>query len=104
MSTNDTNDQPEQLELDLEYATYDHYLVRLFKGAIGDMELVRSHSAKTVDDAYNLIDGLRELWTNRDSVTWQYEEVDADGHLYGLAPGGVVYEISVVPPLNTPLS
>lgn len=96
--------EPEQLELDLEYATYDHYTVTLLKGAVGDMEVVRRHDAHDVDGAINFIESLRDAAANRDKVTWQHEEVDEQGILYGLAPGGVVFEIAVVPPLSTPLS
>ena len=99
-----TEPTSEQLELDLEFPTYDHYTVRLSKGAVGDMEVLRTHTATDVDGAINLIDGLREATVNRDGVTWQFDEVNADGRLYGLAPGGIVFEISVVPPLSTPLS
>lgn len=96
--------QPEQLELDLEFPTYDHYTITLGKGAVGDMEIVRTHTAKSVDDATNLVDGLRDTAANRDKVQWQTDEVNEAGQLYGLAPGGVVFEISVVPPLSTPLA
>ena len=91
-------------QLDLEFATYDHYTVKLCKGAVGDMEVVRTHTAHDVDSAINLIEGLRDSAANRDDVTWQNEEVDERGLLFGLAPKGLVFEISVVPPLNTPLS
>ena len=97
-----TND-PNQGTLDLEFATYDHYTVTLAKGAVGDMEPVRTHTAKTVDDAINFVESLRDITANRDGVTWQHEEVDAQGVMFGLAPGGVVWEISVVPPLSTEL-
>lgn len=97
-------DEPEQLELPLEFATYDHYTVKLSKGAVGDMEVLRTHTAQTVDDALNLIEGLRDTAVNRDKVTWQHDEVDERGILYGLAPQGVVFELAVEPPLTTPLS
>ena len=95
---------PNQLELDLEYATYDHYTVTLAKGAVGDMEAIRTHTARDVDGAINFIESLRDNAANRDKVTWQNEEVDAAGVMFGLAPHGVVFEISVVPPLTTELS
>lgn len=95
---------PNQGVLDLEFATYDHYTVKLSKGAVGDMEVLRTFDAKTVDDAINLIEGLRDTAANRDTVQWQHEEVDERGLLFGLAPGGIVYEISVVPSLNEPLT
>lgn len=90
--------------LDLESLPYDHYTIKLSKGAVGDMETVRTHSAKTVDDAVNLVEGLRDSASHRDRVVWQREELDEVGLLYGLAPHGVVFEISVVPTLSTPLS
>lgn len=95
---------PEQLELDLEFPTYDHYTITLGKGAVNDMEIVRTHTAKSVDDAINLVEGLRDITSNRDGVTWQHDEVDERGLMFGLAPRGLVFEIAVVPPLNTPLS
>jgi len=92
---------PEQLELPLEFPTYDHYVVTISKGAIGDMEVVRTHQAKTEEEALNLVDGLRDSFGNRDNVTWREQEMTATGTMYGLAPGGVVYEIAVTPTLGT---
>jgi hypothetical protein len=96
--------QPEQLELDLEFPTYTHYTVALAKGAVGEMVILRKHTARDVDSAINFIESLRDNAANRDNVTWQHDEVDAAGTMFGLAPGGVVFEISVVPPLTTELS
>lgn len=96
--------EPEQLQLDLQMPTYDHYVVQLAKGAVGDMVVVREHSAKSTDGAINFIESLRDTAAGRDDVTWQNDEVDERGLLYGLAPGGVVFQISVVPPLTTALS
>ena len=96
--------EPFQPELPLEWPSYDHYTVKLAKGAVGNMEVVRTHTATSTDGASNLIDSLRDAALARDNVTWQQEEVDARGLMFGLAPGGIVYEISVVPPLSTPLS
>lgn len=98
-----TND-PTQGTLDLEFASYDHYTVKLSKGAVGAMEPIRTHTAHTVDEAVNLIDGLRDSTASRDDVTWQHTEVDGRGLMFGLAPGGVVYEIAVLPPLNVALT
>lgn len=89
----------EQLELSLEMPTYDHYTIRLARGAVGDMDVLRTHTAKDVDSAVNLIEGLRDTAASRDDVNWQHEEVDEQGIMYGLARGGVVYQISIVPPL-----
>lgn len=96
-------DGPEQLQLDLEYHMSDHYTIELRKGAVGDMETVRSHTAKTVEDAANFVDGLRESCLMRDHVTWQGDEVNAEGNLYGMV-GNTVYWISVVPPLTESIS
>lgn len=83
---------------------HDHYTVELREGAVGDMQTVRSHTAKTTEDAANLVDGLRESCLQRDHVTWQGDEVNGEGNLYGMAPGGTVYWISVVPPLTESVS
>jgi hypothetical protein len=100
MTTPDPNQRAEgQLELPLEYHVYDHYTIKLSKGSIGEMEIVRTHTAKTVDDAITFVESLRDMFANRDDVQWQGDEVDERGLLFGLARG-VVYEISVVPPLS----
>lgn len=91
-------------QLPLEYPTYTHYTITLAKGAVGEMTTVRTHTAKDVDAAVNLIEGLRDASAGRDGVTWQHEEVDERGVLYGLASGGIVWEISVVPPLSETLT
>lgn len=92
----------EQLTLDLEYHMSDHYTVELRKGEIGNMQTVRSNTAKSVDDAAHLIDGFRDSALQRDSVTWQRDDVDDNGNLYGMA-GSIVWQISVVPPLSESL-
>jgi hypothetical protein len=81
---------------------YDHYTIELRKGAIGEMETLRSSTAKTVEDAANLIDGWRDNALQREGVTWQSDEVDNHGNLYGMS-GGTVYQISCVPPLTESL-
>lgn len=83
---------------------YDFYTVELRRGVVGEMTVMRHHRATSVTLALNLIDGLREAAHLRDNVTWQGDEVDAGGNLYGLAPGGIVYQISCVPPLTTELA
>jgi hypothetical protein len=93
-----------QPELPLEYASYDHYTIELRKGPLYEETTVRSHEAKTVADAENFVEALRDTANQRDGVSWQFEEVNPEGKLYGLAPGGVVYQISVTPPLSTPLA
>jgi hypothetical protein len=96
--------EPIQAELPLEHATYDHYTIELRKGPVHDELTIRQHTAKSVEDAERLIEGLRDTYNARDGVSWQYEEVQADGNLYGMGKGGMVYLITVVPPLTTPLS
>lgn len=82
---------------------YDHYTIELRKGAIGDMQTVRSSTAKSVEDAANLIDGWRDSALQRDGVTWQHDEVDNHGNLYGMIEG-TVWQISCVPPLTEALA
>jgi hypothetical protein len=57
-----------------------------------------------VADAEVMIESLRESATHRDLVQWQAEEVNGEGKMYGLAPHGVVFIISVTPPLSVSLS
>ena len=90
----------EQLTLPLEMPVYEAYTIELRKGAVvGALDVVRHHTAPSVDLALNLIEGLRDAARQRDDVQWQDEEVDAGGNLYGMAHG-VVFQISVVPPLG----
>jgi hypothetical protein len=96
--------EDEQLTLPLEMPVYTHYTVELRKGVVGDMQVVRHHMVPTVDAALNIIDGFVVSTRQRDDVTWQSDEVDAGGNLFGLAPHGVVYQISCVPPLSTELN
>ena len=93
----------EQSELPLEHAVYDHYTIELRKGPQHAEETVRHHEVKTAPEAEKLIEGLRDTANQRDGVSWQFEEVDVQGNLYGLAPGGVVFLITVVPPLSVAL-
>lgn len=97
-------DAPEQLTLDLEWPVYTHYTVELTKGAVGSMELVRTLHPRTALDAAGVVDAWRQTATAREGVTWQGDEVDERGLLYGLGPGGVVYCISCVPPLSEALA
>lgn len=93
----------EQLTLDLEFPVYDHYTIELRKGDVGNMTVLRSHNVADVDDAINLIDGLRQSALQRDKVTWQHDEVEPNGTLYGMSENGTVYMIIVVPPLSQSL-
>ena len=65
----------------------------------GEEETLRSHTADTIRDAEVMVDSLRESYQEREGVTWEAEEVDSRGHLNGLVHG-VVYTITVVPPLG----
>ena len=90
-----------QPELPLEYPTYTEYTVTISKGDVADMDTIRTFQAKDDSGALDLIEGLRDTFANRDKVTWQVREMPENGIMYGLAPGGVVYEILVVPPIGT---
>lgn len=92
---------PEQLELDLEFPTPTEYTITLAKGVVGDLKVVRTHKAKTDEDALNLIEGLTETYGIRESVTWREQEMPESGAMYGLGKEGVVYEIAVVPQIGT---
>lgn len=94
----------EQLELPLEWPVHSHYTVELRNGNWPSMDnTVRVMEAPDADGAFRLIDGFRELAESRNNVTWQNDEVDANGVLMGLEPGGVVWEIIVKPPLSQEL-
>ena len=93
-----------QPELDLEETVYDHYTVTLSKGPLFDEDVIHTHVADDAEDATGLIVGLRDNYADRANVTWQSDKVDGAGKLYGLAPGGVVYLIQVVPTLTTPVA
>lgn len=66
-----------------------------------DDERLRSHRAGDHLDALELIEGLRDSYASRGNVTWQFEEVNKDGDLFGMDPDGSVYHIKVDPPLPT---
>ena len=88
-----------QPELPLEWAPVaDHFTIELRKGPMHDELVIRRHEAKTRADAEKLVEGLRDTYNQRDGVSWQYEEVNAEGKLYGLGAGGMVYVIAVDPP------
>ena len=93
----------EQQELPLEWPVYKHYTVELRKGAMGDLQTVRSTDADSAGDALDLIESFRDTSASRDNVTWQVREPDGTGSMMGLAPGGVVWQIHVNPDLNTAL-
>ena len=78
---------------------YSHYQVTLRRGEMPDLDEVRSTRATDVDGALNLIEGFMEMAKSRHDVTWQDAEIDPTGNLFGLAPGGEVWQVLVVPPL-----
>jgi len=86
-------------QLPLEYAVADHFDIELRKGPSGEQTL-RHHSATNPEDALSFVEALRDDAKVRYMVTWQTEEPVVGGKMYGLAPGGLVYEIAVVPPLE----
>jgi hypothetical protein len=95
----------EELPLEWPVPQDDRYTIELRKGPqFGEDEVVRTHRVRTVEDAEVMIESLRESAASRDGVQWQAEEVNAEGKMYGLAPRGVVFVISVSPSLTVPLS
>ena len=75
------------------------YTIEIARRTEDGEETLRSHTADSIRDAEVMVDSLRESYQEREGVTWDGEEVDGRGHLHGLM-GGVVYTISVVPPLG----
>lgn len=97
-------EQP-QLPLDFKEPDVNHYTIQLRRGPLQEeQEVLREHTATDVAAAEAMIEALRDTSLKRDEVTWQAEMVNAEGNLYGLAPGGVVYMLSVSPPLSVSLS
>jgi hypothetical protein len=93
----------EQLTLDLEHPVYDHYTIELRKGTPPDnMEVQRSATAESLENAISIIDSFRSRSSFKDHVKWVANEVDGTGSLFGLAEG-LTWQIQVVPDLNTPL-
>lgn len=78
---------------------YKHYTVELRRGTMPNLETIRSTKATDVDGAIGLIEGFRDIAVSRNDVTWQDDEVNPEGFVYGLAPGGEVWQIMCVPPL-----
>lgn len=64
-----------------------------------DWRTVRSNKTDAVDGAISLIEGFTELATAREGVTWQSEETDDQGMLYGQTPDGSVWNVYVQPPV-----
>lgn len=90
----------EQLTLDLDGPTIpDHYEVTISCGPVHEEEVVRRHRVTSADNALAIIESLRDTYGAREGVTWNGEEINAEGRLYGLAPKGLVYMIAVKPPL-----
>jgi hypothetical protein len=75
------------------------FVIELRRGPVGEELVIRRHEADSEDMAAKLVEGLRDTYNQRDGVTWQYELTNAEGKLYGLGPGGMVYTIAVEPPV-----
>lgn len=91
----------EQLTLEFDAPTEPvSYEVTIAAGPVHEEEVLRRHTASNPQDALALVDGLRDTYAGRESVTWNGEEINAEGRLYGLAPKGLVYVIAVRPPLR----
>lgn len=91
----------QQLEFDFDAPTQPAtYEVTIACGPVHQEEVVRRHSVKTADDALVIIESLRDTYGAREGVTWNGEEINPEGRLYGLAPKGLVYVIAVTPPLS----
>jgi hypothetical protein len=89
-----------QPQLPLEWPDVaEHFTIELRTGPMHDELTTRRHEAKTREDAEKLIEGMRDTCAQRDGVSWQFEETNAEGKLYGLGPKGLVYQIVVSPPL-----
>lgn len=63
-------------------------------------ELLRTHTSTTADGAEVMVESLRDSYGQRESVTWEGEEVDEEGLLYGRSAAGERYMILVTPPLK----
>lgn len=94
-----TTTEPIQDQLPLEHAVADHYDIELRKEG-DDPKTLRKHEATNPEDAVAFMEALRDDAKVRYMVTWQTEEPTNTGKMHGLAPGGVVYQIAVVPPLE----
>ena len=90
----------EQLELSFDPPIApETYEVTISCGPVHEEEVVRRHTVRSPDDALAIIESLRDTYSAREAVTWNGEEINAEGRLYGLAPKGLVYMIAVKPPL-----
>jgi hypothetical protein len=90
----------EQLQLDLDYGPPpDRYLIEVRSGPQFSERTVRSHEAKTPEDASILIESLREAYGQRNHVKWDGDEVNAYGDLYGRDDKRMTWVIHVTPAL-----
>jgi len=94
-------------ELPLEHPSYDHYDILVSKGPVHGLDVMRTFTASTVEDAQDLIEAQRTYYAQREGVVWATEEVNDQGRLFGLGPsqqgGPDTWLISVVPTLSTKL-
>lgn len=89
----------EPTQLPLEYDVPDHYDIELRREG-DEPSTLRKHEASTPDDALAFVEALRDDARVRYMVTWEAEEPVKNGKMHGMAPGGVVYQIAVIPPLE----
>ena len=95
---NDT-DNFEQLELDLSTPEPTEYHIQLRKGDLHNTEQVKSAVVQRLDQVANIVEGYRNHAIQANDVTWKEDRV-VTGFLGGLAPGGVVWEITISPAIT----
>jgi hypothetical protein len=84
----------------------ENYVIEIGRRAVlaEEVEMLRTHTADTPEDAEIMIDALRESYQNRDHVVWEGEEVDEKGFLNGRSvTHDSIYTIRVTPPLKVTL-
>ena len=93
------------LPSDVEHTMLDHYTIELRHGTDPEaLEVERTQTARSGTDAISIIEAFRDRCSFRYNVTWRSDEVDQGGDLYGLAPGGEIWQINVTPDLDTELA
>lgn len=91
---------PEQPELPLEMPK-PSYVITVSRGPIHGEVVLRTTTVTDALDAAEIIESYSEFYTNRAYVTWDGEETNESGYLYGLDPEGESYVIQIAPPLAT---
>ena len=92
----------EQPELALEWPVYHSYKIELRKGP--SRETISEIEVTDLLEAKIFIEATREFTCQHDEVVWRDPQVDYKGDMVGLAPGGVIWQIHVTPPLTQKLS